>query len=242
MKKKFKIKTIEDIAIQFIKHNEPKKYDEIGSNDTIAIGGNAGNKHWITFSLYKSSYTTESATNPDETRSFLEKVGPTVGLKSSTGTITSPDSDYVQACSGPWEMYSLANRIGSGTINGYKVCSVIQLYTLIYYSSYGKWPKVCVHTQYPGTINPSAGMFKTKSYLSSSGYPAFDFEFRTNNNTVNNATFALKQSAPRTVNGQTIEGFADHATSGTTPTIFAEKDSRTWIISSVFYPLGNVPA
>ena len=35
MKKKFKIKTIEDIAIQFIKHNEPKKYDEIGSNDTI---------------------------------------------------------------------------------------------------------------------------------------------------------------------------------------------------------------
>ena len=35
MKKKFKIKTIEDIAIQFIKHNEQKKCDPIGSNDTI---------------------------------------------------------------------------------------------------------------------------------------------------------------------------------------------------------------
>ena len=35
MKKKFKIKTIEDIALQFIKHNEPSKKDTIGSNDTI---------------------------------------------------------------------------------------------------------------------------------------------------------------------------------------------------------------
>ena len=35
MKKKFKIKTIEDIALQFIKHNEPKKNDLTGSNDTI---------------------------------------------------------------------------------------------------------------------------------------------------------------------------------------------------------------
>ena len=34
MKKKFKIKSIEDIALQFIKHNEPKK-QEIISNDTI---------------------------------------------------------------------------------------------------------------------------------------------------------------------------------------------------------------
>ena len=35
MKKKFKIKTIEDIALQFIIHNEPRKNDIIGSNDTI---------------------------------------------------------------------------------------------------------------------------------------------------------------------------------------------------------------
>ena len=213
----------------------------IGTNDSTAIGGTAGNKHWVTFSLYKSQYTSASSPNQDSQRSFLQKVGPTVGLKSSTGTITSPDSDYVQACSGPWEMYNLANRIGSGTINGYKVCSIIQLYTLIYYSAYAKYPKVCVHTQYPGTINPSEGMFKTRSYLSSSGYPAFDFEYRENNNTVNNATFAIKLTAPRTVNGQTIDGFADHATSGTVPSIFAEKDSRTWLISTVFYPLGTVP-
>ena len=33
--KKFKIRTIEDIARQFIKHNEPKKTDEISSNDTL---------------------------------------------------------------------------------------------------------------------------------------------------------------------------------------------------------------
>ena len=35
MKKKFKIKTIEDIALQFVKINEARKKDEIGSNDTI---------------------------------------------------------------------------------------------------------------------------------------------------------------------------------------------------------------
>ena len=35
MKKKFKIWSIEDIALQFIKRNEPRKRDEIGSNDTI---------------------------------------------------------------------------------------------------------------------------------------------------------------------------------------------------------------
>ena len=35
MKKKFKIKTIEDIALQFIKHNEQRMNDLIGSNDTI---------------------------------------------------------------------------------------------------------------------------------------------------------------------------------------------------------------
>ena len=34
MKKKFKIITIEDIALQFIKHNEPIEKDII-SNDTI---------------------------------------------------------------------------------------------------------------------------------------------------------------------------------------------------------------
>ena len=33
--KKFKIRTIEDIALQFIKHNEPKKTDDISSNDTL---------------------------------------------------------------------------------------------------------------------------------------------------------------------------------------------------------------
>jgi len=35
MKKKFKVITIEDIALQFIKHNEPTKKNIIGSNDTI---------------------------------------------------------------------------------------------------------------------------------------------------------------------------------------------------------------
>ena len=35
MKIKFKIKTIEDIALQFIKHNESRKNDLISSNDTI---------------------------------------------------------------------------------------------------------------------------------------------------------------------------------------------------------------
>ena len=35
MKSKFKIRTIEDIALQFIKHNEPKKENYIGSNKTL---------------------------------------------------------------------------------------------------------------------------------------------------------------------------------------------------------------
>ena len=35
MKKKFKIRTIEDIALQFIKHNEPKKQEIIDANNTI---------------------------------------------------------------------------------------------------------------------------------------------------------------------------------------------------------------
>ena len=35
MKKKFKIKTIEDIALQFLKHNKSQKGDIDGSNDTI---------------------------------------------------------------------------------------------------------------------------------------------------------------------------------------------------------------
>ena len=35
MKPKFKIKTIEDIALQFIKHNEPRKENIIGSNKTL---------------------------------------------------------------------------------------------------------------------------------------------------------------------------------------------------------------
>ena len=33
--KKFKIRTIEDIALQFIKHNEPKKAEETSLNDTL---------------------------------------------------------------------------------------------------------------------------------------------------------------------------------------------------------------
>ena len=35
MKSKFKIRTIEDIALQFIKHNEPRKESTIGSNKTL---------------------------------------------------------------------------------------------------------------------------------------------------------------------------------------------------------------
>ena len=35
MKSKFKIRTIEDIALQFIKHNEPKRESCIGSNKTL---------------------------------------------------------------------------------------------------------------------------------------------------------------------------------------------------------------
>ena len=35
MKSKFKIRTIEDIALQFIKHNEPKRENYIGSNKTL---------------------------------------------------------------------------------------------------------------------------------------------------------------------------------------------------------------
>ena len=35
MKSKFKIRTIEDIALQFIKHNEPRKENVIGSNKTL---------------------------------------------------------------------------------------------------------------------------------------------------------------------------------------------------------------
>ena len=53
MKKKFKIKSIEDIALQFIKHNEPKK-QEIISNDTI-VDPKCFVKKYINSKNYNSS-------------------------------------------------------------------------------------------------------------------------------------------------------------------------------------------
>ena len=68
MKKKFKIKSIEDIALQFIKHNEPKK-QEIISNDTI-----------VDSKFFVKKYLNSKKSNSSLSQSF-EKLIPCEDIK-----------------------------------------------------------------------------------------------------------------------------------------------------------------
>ena len=59
MKSKFKIRTIEDIALQFIKHNEPKKQNTINTNKTL-----------IDYKFYIKKYINEKNSNSSLSQSF----------------------------------------------------------------------------------------------------------------------------------------------------------------------------
>ena len=59
MKSKFKIRTIEDIALQFIKHNEPKKQSTINTNKTL-----------IDYKFYIKKYINEKNSNSSLSQSF----------------------------------------------------------------------------------------------------------------------------------------------------------------------------
>ena len=64
MKSKFKIRTIEDIALQFIKHNEPRKQSTISSNKTL-----------IDYKFYIKKYNNPKNSNFSLSQSF-EKLVP----------------------------------------------------------------------------------------------------------------------------------------------------------------------